>query len=300
MRLTLSALTLLPAALSAQGTVGATNQAPAAPATTVAGSFAAQVRPQFPAIDALMKTDPEAALAKAEALIPAQSPDFDKVDPAGAKKSIDDYQALVHLYETASNSAQSAGQWEKSKDFALKAKSTAQADFDNASVPFSANQDAWKKAMADSQKNLDEMDMLAKLSKPTDEQAKRLAFLKANQGVFSGNVAVGGKQIASIDEMLNSMKAAPAVYDSFIESIDKRLKEESDNLEKFKGEKKAFVSAALMNVETIKDKASELAYLRRLLFLDPSSKSAQHKIDVLLGKAVDEPVAKPVHHKKAK
>jgi hypothetical protein len=194
-----------------------------------------------------------------------------------------DYDALTDLYSIAANAAQSAGQWEKAKDYAVKAKSTAQANYDNALAPLSAYQDSWKKAMAESQKNLDEKAELSKLEKPTAEQINRLVFLQKNEQVFQGNVAHGQGQIKGIDDRLSEMKATPARYDGSIESIDKRLKEEAENLAKFKDSKKAYTAAALKSVEKMKDKDSELAYLRRLQVLDPANREVGHKIAVLMG-----------------
>ena len=286
-----SVLTLLPAALAAQAPAAAPAQtAPAAPVAPVAPSLADQYKAQEPAITALIKTDPAAALTKAEALIPASVPAFDKKDIGTAQKSMGEYDALSKIYALAANAANSSGQWEKAKDYAGLAKSTAQSNYDDALAPMTAFQDTWKKAQADSQTKLDEMASLAKVEKPTPEQTGRLAFLQKNQQVFTGNVAHGKQMVDAVDANLNGLKSAPSDYDPFINNVALRLKDEAGNIEKFKGDKKAFAAAALKGADAYKDKDSEVTYLRRLQVLDPSSKAIPHKIDVLLGKAKDEPV----------
>lgn len=300
MRRLFSILTLLPAALAAQAPAA---QAPAAQAQApvpVTPSLEAQFKAQAPAIEALRKTDPDAALAKIEALIPALPPAFNNKDLAAAQASMGEYNALTGMYRTAASCADSAGQWEKAKEYASKAKANAQVTYDDASPSFIAFQDSWKKAQAEAQKSLDEMAELAKVEKPTADQTSRLAFLKQNEPVFQKNVTSGKTMIDAVDARLKDMREQPADFDPFIANVNTRLKSEADNIDKFKGDKKAFAAAALKGADVYKDKESEVTYLRRLLVLDPSSKAITHKIDVLEGKAKDEPVkaSKPAHHKK--
>ena len=294
MRTTSSALFLLPAELIAQAPAAAPAQAaPAAP------SLADKIKAQAASIEALKKTDPSAALAKVEALIPATPPVFNGKDFGTAQDSMGEYNALGDMYRTAASCADAAGQWEKARDYAMKAKANAQANYDHCVAPFTAFQDSWKKAQAEAQKNLDEMAALGKLTAATDEQGKRFAFLKANEAVYEKNAALGGKMIGAIDARLASLKGQPDDFDPFIANITERLKTEAANIEKFKGNKKAFAEAALKGADAYKDKDAEITYLRRLLFLDPSSKAIAHKIDLLTGKAKSGPVKRAVtHHKK--
>lgn len=295
MRRFFSALTLLPAALAAQAPATAPAQAPApAPAP----SLEAQFKAQGPAIEALKKTDPEAALAKIEALIPAVPPVFNQKDFGTAQDSMGEYNALTDIYRTAASCADAAGQWEKAKDYATKAKANSQATYDKALPPFSAFQDSWKKAQSEAQKNLDEEATLAKVEKPTPEQTSRLAFLQKNEAVFQKNVSNGKTMVDAVGARLESMKGQTDDFDPFLSNITERLKTEADNIEKFKGDKKAFAAAALRGADAYKDKDSEVTYLRRLQVLDPSSKTISHKIDVLLGKAKEAPAKRPVRHKK--
>ena len=294
MRRTSALLILFPAALSAQGVVGGTAQAAAAPATP---SFDAQVKAQSATINGLLKTDPEAALAKVEALIPAQPLPFDKTNISTAQASINDYESLADLYSMGANAAMNMGQWEKAKDYAAKAKSTAQATYDNALAPLTAFQDTWKNAQADAQKNLDEEASLSKIEAPTADQIKRQQFLMKNEDIFKGNVAHGQQMVDAVNKSLSGLKAAPASYDPAIDDIDKHLKDEADYLVKVKGDKHVYANALLASADKNQDKAAALAGLRRALVMDPTNKAVAHKIDVMLGKAVEEP-AKPVHRKK--
>ena len=296
MRSLLSILTLLPATLVAQAPAATAQPAPApAPA---APSLEAQFKAQSAAIDALKKTDPSAALAKIEALIPATAPAFNKTSFGAAQDSMGEYNALTDMNRLAASCADAAGQWEKAKDYASKAKANAQSTYDNCVPPFNAFQDTWRKAQADSQKQLDEMATLAKVEKPTPDQTARLEFLKKNEGVFQKNVASGQKMIDAIDLRLKDLKSQPADFDLFITNISDRLKTEGDNIDKFKGDKKAFAKAALKGADAYKDKDAEVTYLRRLLVIDPSSKEISHKIDVLLGKVKGAPAKRSKSRKR--
>lgn len=300
MRSILATLTLIPAALAAQAPAPAT-QAPAtqAPAAAPAPSLADQYKAQASAIEALKKSDPAAALVKAEALIPAIEPVYNKSDFSKAQDSMGEYNALSDIYRTAASCADAAGQWEKAQDYATKAKAAAQANYEGAQQPFNAFKDTWKKAQDDAQKNLDEEATLAKTEKPTPDQSARLTFLQHNEAVFQKNVVNGKTMVGAVDERLKVLKDQTNDFDPFIANITERLKTEASNIEKFKGDKKAFAAAALKGADAYKDKEQEVTYLRRLQVLDPSSKAIAHKIDVLLGKAKDEPAKRPVRRKKS-
>ena len=295
MRTLFSTLTLLPAALAAQAP--AVQPAPAAPAP--AQSLQDQFKAQSPAIEALIKTDPAAALAKAEAMIPAQPLPFDKTNITTAQASMNQYESLSDLYALAANAALHAGQWEKGKDYAAKAKATALANYDNAQAPLTSFQDSWKKAQAESQANLDEEAALIKNEHPTADQIKRMQFLQTHDTVFKSNVANGQKMVDAVSSSLDGLKAAPAGYDSAIQSIDKHLQEEADYLAKVKGDKHVYANALLRSADTNSDKVAALAGLRRALVVDPSNKAVAHKIDVLTGKAKDEPAKPTRRHKKS-
>ena len=295
MRLIYSTLTLLPMALSAQAPAQAPAPAPAAP------SLDDQFKAQSSTINALLKSDPVAALVKVDALIPAQAPTFDKSNIKAAQDSINDYEALTDLYSLGANAAMATGQWEKARDYAVKAKSTAQATYDNALEPLTAFQDIWKKAQADAQKDLDEEATLSKVEKPDAVQINRLQFLLKNDAIYKGNVAHGKQMVDAVDTSIKGLKAAPGNYDAAIADIDKHLKDEADYLEKVKGDKKVYADALLKSAGTNPDKAAALAGLRRALVLDPGNKAIEHKIDVLTGKATEEPVRSKHHgHKKTK
>lgn len=294
MRTLLSALTLLPAALAAQAP--AVQAPPAAPAP--APSLEDQFKAQSPAIEALRATDPAAALAKIEAIIPAVPPAFNRTDFGKAQDSMGEYDALTDMYSLAANCANGAGQWEKAKDYAEKAKANAQATYDNCVPPFTAFQDSWKKAQADSQKSLDEETALIHNQKPDAEQIKRMQFLQKNEGVFKSNVANAQKMVGAVDTRLKDLKDRVGDFDGPIKSIDAHLKDEADYLAKVKGDKHVYANALLTSAAKNPDKAAALAGLRRALVVDPSNKAVAHKIDVMTGKAKDEPTKPVRRHKK--
>lgn len=300
-RLAIASL-LAPLALFAQAPAPAP-AAQAAPAPAPAPSLADQFKAAAPGIAALRATDPDTALAKAEALIPAVPPAFNKADFSAAQDSVAEYSALTDIYRTAASCADAAGQWEKAKDYATKAKANCQLTYENAQVPFGAFEDTWKKAKDEAQKSLDEEAALAKTEKPTPEQTQRLEFLKRNEAVFQKNVSQGNTMISAVEARLKDLREQPADFDPFIANITQRLSTEADNIQKFKGDKKAFAAAAMKGADAYTDKASEITYLRRLQVLSPEDKAIAHKINVLLGKEKDEPAKKApsrraVRHKK--
>ncbi len=283
-----SLIALLPAALLAQQ---------AAPPSQAAAYSAAKA-----GIEAQMKEDPDKAQTMAEALIPPQKPAFDKSTPQLLNTSISEANALKDTYSLAANAASAAGQWEKSRDYAVRAQDTAKALYADALPPLRQQQDAWKGALEKSQKATEEAKGLEAKTPRTPEEDKALASYTANKAIHDFNLLNGPKQVQAIEKALGILNDQTHDYDKYIESVDARLKTEQGDLEKFKGDKGKYAAAGLKEVGKVADKEKALALLHRLRFLDPSNAAITHKIDVLLGKAqeVPEKAAKPVHHKKAK
>jgi hypothetical protein len=107
---------------------------------------------ELPGINQMLKTfQAQAAMAKAEGLIPAERSVFNGTNLQTIGQSMDNAQGLLSLYRLWANTAAEAGQWEKAVEIQQKRLKTAQAikaDLDKAQAPIAAQ---WEKATKDSQ-----------------------------------------------------------------------------------------------------------------------------------------------------
>ncbi|HJV91470.1 MAG TPA: hypothetical protein VJ623_14260 [Holophagaceae bacterium] len=282
--------TLLTLPLAAAALVA---QAPATPQT-----LAQKVAAETKAIDALKAENPVAAFEKAKALMPATKPAFDKTNIQTAYASIREWNALLDIHRVVYNTAIAAGHFEDAKETAEKARDTAKELHVEALGPFAAYKATWTKAGDDASKALDELKTLDAVDEKTrtPEQIQRLNFLKANEATFKGNVENAKKVMASLERPMKDLEAQTHDFDKPVEQVEKRLKDESDDLMKpdFKGNKVKY-AAALVNSVGLKpaNKDAALVSLHRAMVLDPTNKEAQKYVDYLLGKGPAPKVAKP-------
>jgi len=107
---------------------------------------------ELPGINQMLKAfQAQAAMAKAEGLIPAERSVFNGTNLQTIGQSMDNAQGLLSLYRLWANTAAEAGQWEKAVEIQQKRLKTAQAikaDLDKAQAPIAAQ---WEKATKDSQ-----------------------------------------------------------------------------------------------------------------------------------------------------
>lgn len=305
----LAPLALIPAALAAQAPVSSA-QAPAAapaaqPAPAPAPSLSNQYRSAKPAIEALAKEDPAAALAKAEALIPATAPAFDKTNPQTVAKSVNDGNALVAIYKLNASVASTAGEWEKCKDYAQKAQQSAKDLAAAAEGPMTDYMKLWQGAVDKSKAALDDEKVLDAKTTRTPEEQKTLDGYKANEATNQFNVAKGPGQVASTQSNLKNLKDQPGDFDAYIASVDGRIKSEAADIAKFDGDKAKYVASAAKQFMKLDDKEQALSLMRRLHVLAPDNKHVAGHIAFLSGKGPDvpEPAEKPAtapkHHKKS-
>ena len=278
-------------------------QAPA-PAPAPAPSLASQIK----ALEALKAENPQEAFEKAKALVPATKPAFDKTNIQTVSNSLMTWRQVLDVYGAVYNTAIEAGRYEDAKDFAEKARDMAREMQAEAITPYVAYRTSWTKASDEATKALARLEelkgkeaqskeLLAKDPKAkatfTPEEAGELANLLQNEATYKTNVANAKIVNTQVERNLKTLDAQTKDYDKPLEQVEKRLKDEQEELMKFKGDKVKYAAALYKAVGTKPDnKPAALAALRRAAVLDPANKLIPHRIDVLLGKAVEAP-AKP-------
>jgi len=158
-------LALVPAALVAQ--------APATP------DYMAVVKEETPKIDELLKAaQPLEALKRAEGLLPATLPTFDKADPRAAMKTSVSFSGLTRLYLLAARAAGQAGEWEKVVELCTKADECARANYEGTRTALTPVITAWKDAIAKSNDFIAQNGERLKGVVPTPRTAEEEAFFK--------------------------------------------------------------------------------------------------------------------------
>src|SRR5512133_173991 len=275
---------LLPAALIAQ-----------APAP----SLGAQVKAERPAVDKLMADlqFPE-ALKRAESLLPATKPTFNKTDNQTLVQSAVTYMDLGQAYRMAVETADAAGSWEKAVEYAKTAKALSAESYAAIKDPFTQTVTYYTQAGARAKQVLEENDARIKELKgksildPGERQELDLAI-----GVEK-ELADDAKWVKFFQTYLDVVKRESEAYDPLVKVMEDKLKGEADQVADYKagkGEKTKWVEAVVSSpayLEAQGDKAGKARFLYRLAILDPESKKVQHQLDVLFGRASAAP-AKP-------
>lgn len=271
---------------------------------------APKLRDQIKAIDALKAENPLEAFEKAKALLPAAKPAFDKTNIQTASASLEEWRGILDVQTLIYNTAIEAGQFEVAKEAAEKARDMAKEMQAEAMAPYVAYRASWTKASDEANKGLARMAVLKekeaaakelKAKDPkgkdpktkeafTDQEADELATLIQNEGTFKTNISNAKIVSSQMERNLKTLDAQTKDYDKPLEQIEKRLKDEQEELMKFKGDKAKYAAALYKAVGTKpENKPAALAALRRAAFLDPANKQIPHRIDVLLGKAEELP-----------
>ncbi len=278
---------LLPAALIAQ--------APAA-------SLGDRLKAERPAVDKLVADlqYPE-AMKRAESLLPATKPVFDKKDNQTLVQSAVTYMDLGQAYRMAVETADAAGYWEKALEYAKTAKALAAESYDAIKEPFGQTVTYYTQAGARAKQVLEENDARIKELKgksvldPGERQELDLAL-----GVEKEQ-ADDAKWVKFFQTYLDVTKRETEAYDPLVKVMEEKLKGEANQVEEYKagkGDKLKWVEAVVSSpayLEAQGDKAGKARFLYRLSVVDPESKKVQHQLDVLFGKAPATPVkpAKP-------
>ncbi len=278
-------LIVLPAALMAQ-----------APAP----SLGDRVKAERPAIEQLMTqlNYPE-AMKRAETLLPATRPAFDKKDNSTLVASCTANLEMAEALRLAAETADSAGAWEKALDYAKTAKTLAMEAHAGVKEPFAQTITYYKESGVRAKQVLEENDARIKeLKAKTNRDAGEAQELELAVGVEK-EVVDSAKWVKFFQTYLDVTKRESEAYDPLVKVMEDKLKSEADQVAEYKagkGERTKWVDAVISSaayLEAQGDKAGKARWLYRLATIDPDNKKVQHHLDVLNGKA-SAPPAKPI------
>lgn len=259
-----------------------------------------QVRAARPEVEKLMADlkFPE-ALQRAQVLLPASRPAFDKTNNQTMVASCIQAIDLGQAYRLAVEAADAAGQWEKALEYAKEAKAIAAEPYPAIKDPFEKMVTFYNGGAARAQQVLkDNADRIKELKAkqtldPSEKQELDMAI-----GVEK-EVADDTKWAKFFQTYLNAAKEETTAYDSLIAVMEKKLQSEADQIADYKagkGDKAKWVEAVVSSpayLEAQGDKAGKARWLCRLSVIDPENKKVQRQLDILMGKEV-EPAPKRV------
>lgn len=219
---------------------------------------------ELPAINQLLKDlkTPE-ALAKIQALVPAQRPSFDASSPQAIGRSLDNAQGLMSIYRLQANVLSEAGQWEKAVEAQEKRAADARAilaDLDKAQAPLLAQ---WKKVAQDS------AEFVAKAEpRKAELEPKVAAFkaeyeeLKAGKKKLTKQEAEAfnarGTQVQQDEQELAQIAAALPVHKQNLANAPKVTKLLTDNRKEVEGMVKAADEAVVKARKSVADQNDEI------------------------------------------
>jgi hypothetical protein len=277
-------LLLVPAALAAQ-----------APEPTLGE----RVKAERAAIDKLMADlDYPAAQKRAEALLPATRPVFDKTDNRTLVQSCGIFLDLAEANRLALETSDSAGDWEKALEYAKAANALTTECYAGIKEPFTKTVAYYTAAGARAKQVLEENDARIKELKdkkdldPSERQELDLAL-----GVEK-EVVDDAKWVKFFQTYLDVAKRDSGLYEPLVKVMEDKLKGEADQIADYKagkGEKSKWVEAVVSSpsyLEAQGDRAGRARWLYRLLNLDPENKKVKHQLDILMGR-IPAPPAKP-------
>jgi len=305
----------------AASSVALVAQAPAQ-AKTLADTYAAEDK----AINALLKEyKSKEAIAKLEALIPAEAPKYakptlDELKAAyGAKTqeilaSMGNYQGLVGLNMLHANAYFADGQWEKAKATYEKALGVAKLNEAEFKVAVQPVRELWsglaKAAEEFKTKNAEQAKGLEAKAQRVAEEEEWLNWYRKNLQVHEGNIGAAKKINDFFDQNQTTLGKYVSICAGNLGNVEKTIQTQANEIKTFNEEQtkkeqakkktakpvegnKAWVEAVLNkaeNVTGINGVKSQVEFLNRLLVLEPESKTAQKVIENL--KAGKEPFAK--------
>lgn len=287
---------LVPVALVAQ-----------ASAPVPAQSLGDRVKAERPVVEQLMKElkYPEAA-KRAEALLPATRPAFDKSNNQTLVQSCAAFLDLAEAHRLAAEAADSAGAWEKALDYAKTAKGLAVESYAGVKEPFAQTVTYYTQSGVRAKQVLDENDARIKELKgksvldPGERQELDLALGVEKEVVDSA------KWVTFFQTYLDVAKRESEAYDPLVKVMEGKLKGEADQIADYKagkGEKTKWVEAVISSpayLEAQGDKAGKARFLYRLATLDPDNRKVQRQLDILNGKAAATPPPTVKNGKKGK
>jgi len=243
------------------------------------------------------------AMQRADRLLPATKPTFDKTDNntmvAGCTLFLD----LAAAHRLATEAADAAGEWEKALGYARTAQALVTECYDGSKEPFERMVAYYTQAGVRAKQVLQENDARIKELKakasldPGERQELDLALSVEKEVVDSA------KWMSFFQTFLDVTKRESKAYDPLVKLLETNLKSEADQVADYKagkGEVTKWVEAVISTpayLESQGSKAGQAHWLYRLAKLDPDNKKVLHQLDVLQGKA---PAAAAKHVKKGK
>ena len=264
-----------------------------------APSLGDRVKAERPAVEQLLADLKHTeALKRAEALLPATRPTFDKKDNSTLVQSCAANLDMAEALRLAAEAADASGSWEKALEYARTAKSLANECYAGVKEPFTQTVAYYKQAGLRAQQVLDENDARIKELKgksaldPGERQELDLAL-----GV-EREVVDCAKWMKFFQTYLDVTKRENEAYDPLVKVMEDKIKGEATQIEEYKagkGEKTKWVEAVVSSpayLEAQGDKAGRARWLYRLATIDPENKKVQHQLDILNGKAAAAPTKK--------
>lgn len=270
-----------------------------AQAQAPAPSLGERIKAERPAIEQLLTElkYPE-AYKRAEALLPAVRPTFDKKDNTTLVQSCTANLEMAEALRLAAETADSAGAWEKALEYAKTAKSLAVEAYAGVKEPFGQTVAYYTQSGVRAKQVL-------------QENADRIKELKAKSVLDPGerqelDLAIGvekevvdsAKWVKFFQTYIDVTKRESEAYDPLVKVMEDKLKGEADQVEEYKagkGDKLKWVEAVISSpayLEAQGDRAGKARWLYRLTTISPDSKKVQHQLDVLNGKAAAAPAKK--------
>ena len=246
----------------------------------------------------------EEARQRAEALLPAARPAFDKTSNQTLVQSSATFLDLAAAYRLATEATDAAGGWEKALEYAKAAQSLAQECYASVKEPFGQTVAYYNQSGVRAKQVLEENDARIKELKsktvldPGEKQELELAL-----GVEK-EVGESAKWAKFFQTYLDVTKRENEAYDPLVKVMEDKLKSEATQVEEYKpgkGDRLKWVDAVISTpayLEAQGDKAGKARWLHRLLLLDPANKKIQKQLDLLNGKGPAPVPAKPAKGKK--
>ena len=306
-------MALVPAALIAQAPASAPAPAPAAvPAAAPAPAltFTQRFKAEQGGINQLLKAfQPEEALGKAEALLPAVKPVFDQSSLNAGRNCSFQFSDLARTYHLAGKCAVAFGNWEKGRDYFIKAQVVAKENVDQTTAVVTPTIETWKAPVAAAHQALEEgaarrAELKAKEPRTPAEDVELKNFT-----VHDDNIAKGEKVMKVLNQDIAGTKTELTAFGPMIDSIKKAIADEKAEMDKeiaskaFKGSREKYLAAILnpKNLETRTTKQDKLNFLFRLQFhCAGTPQAAKVKAVIDRVRADEDPFPPEKHGKKKK
>ena len=199
-----------------------------------APSLGDKVKAERPAVEKLLASfDYPEAKTRAEALLPAARPTFNKTDNTTLIQSCSTFLDSAEAYRLATEAADSAGAWEKALDYAKAAQGLAAECYAGLKDPFANMVAYYKQAGVRAKQVLEENDARIKELKantnldPGERQELDLALSVEKEVVDSA------KWVTFFQTYLDVSKRESVAYDPLVKVMQEKLKGEADQVAEY-------------------------------------------------------------------